>query len=40
VPNAAHTKSYCVIVDRSLPFDRSVKFSGYEPNATLATGTD
>jgi hypothetical protein len=40
VPNAQHTKDYCVIVDRSLPFDRSVKFSGYEPNATLASGTD
>jgi hypothetical protein len=40
VPNVQQTKSYCVIVDRSLPFDRSVKFSGYEPNATLASGTD
>ncbi len=40
VPNPEYTKSYCVIVDRSLPFDRSVRFSGYEPNATLASGTD
>jgi hypothetical protein len=40
VPNVQATKNYCVIVDRSLPLDRSVKFSGYEPNATLASGTD
>jgi hypothetical protein len=40
VPNVENTKSYCVIVDRSQPFDRSVRFSGYEPNATLASGTD
>jgi hypothetical protein len=40
VPNAANTKSYCVIVDRSKPFEQSVRFSGYEPNATLASGTD
>ena len=40
VPNAQHTKSYCVIVDRSRPLDQSVRFSGYEPNATLASGTD
>ncbi len=40
VPNAANTKSYCVIVDRTKPFAQSVRFSGYEPNATLASGTD
>jgi hypothetical protein len=40
VPNLENTKSYCVIVNRSLPFDQSVTFSGYEPNATLASGTD
>ena len=40
VPNVQHTKSYCVIVDRSKPLDQSVRFSGYEPNATLASGTD
>ena len=38
VPNAQNTKSYCVVVDRSLPFEQSVKFSGYEPNASLAAG--
>ena len=40
VPNVENTKTYCVIVNRSLPFDQSVTFSGYEPNATLASGTD
>ena len=35
VPNVENTKTYCVIVNRSLPFDQSVTFSGYEPNATL-----
>ncbi len=40
VPNVQNTKSYCVIVDRSKPLDRSVRFSGYEPNAMLASGTD
>jgi hypothetical protein len=40
VPNAENTRSYCVIVNRSLPFAESVSFSGYEPNATLASGTD
>jgi hypothetical protein len=40
VPNVQNTKSYCVIVDRTKPLDQSVRFSGYEPNATLASGTD
>jgi hypothetical protein len=40
VPNAQNTRSFCVIVNRSLPLDQSVRFSGYEPNATLASGTD
>jgi hypothetical protein len=40
VPNVQHTKSYCVIVDRSKPLGQSVTFSGYEPNSTLASGTD
>jgi hypothetical protein len=40
VPNVQNTKSYCVIVDRSRPLDQSVRFSGYEPNATLASGAD
>jgi hypothetical protein len=40
VPNVENTKNYCVIVDRSKPFGQSVRFSGSEPNATLASGTD
>ena len=40
VPNVEQTKSYCVIVDRSKPLDKSVRFSGYKPNTTLASGTD
>jgi hypothetical protein len=39
VSNAAGTKSYCVIVNRSLPFASSVTFSGSEPNSVLAAGT-
>ncbi|HSC03552.1 MAG TPA: hypothetical protein VLC49_09540 [Solirubrobacteraceae bacterium] len=40
VPNVQNTKNYCVIVDRSKPLAQSVTFSGYEPNDTLASGTD
>jgi hypothetical protein len=39
VPNPAGTRSFCVIVNRSLPFASSVTFSGYEPNSVLAAGT-
>ena len=39
VTNAAATKSYCVIVNRSLPLEGSVTFSGYEPNSLLGAGT-
>jgi hypothetical protein len=39
VPNVAETKSYCVIVNRNAPLERSVTFSGYEPNSVLAAGT-
>jgi hypothetical protein len=38
VPSDRGGRSYCVIVDRSLPFQRSVKFSGYEPNSVLDAG--
>jgi hypothetical protein len=38
VPSADGKRSYCVIVNRNLPFQRSVTFSGYEPNSVLATG--
>jgi hypothetical protein len=40
VPNSAHTRTYCVIVRRSLPFARSVVFAGYEPNALFAAGAN
>jgi hypothetical protein len=39
VPNQTDTKSFCVIVNRSLPFEQSVTFSGYEPNSLLGAGT-
>jgi hypothetical protein len=39
VANVAGTQSYCVIVNRSLPFASSVTFSGYEPNSVLGAGT-
>jgi hypothetical protein len=40
VPNDHRTRSYCVIVRRSLPFARSVSFDGYEPNSVFAAGAD
>jgi hypothetical protein len=39
VPDTTNTRSFCVIVDRSLPFEKSVRFSGYEPNSVLSEGT-
>jgi hypothetical protein len=38
MPSASSSRSYCVIVDRDLPFPTSVKFSGYEPNSVLDAG--
>ncbi|MGH2887860.1 MAG: hypothetical protein ACRDPA_35045, partial [Solirubrobacteraceae bacterium] len=38
VPSVDGKRSYCVIVNRNLPFPSSVKFSGYEPNSVLAAG--
>jgi hypothetical protein len=38
--NARHSRDYCVIVDERLPFGRSVRPAGSEPNATLARGDD
>ena len=35
VPSVDGTRSYCVIVNRDLPFQNSVSFSGYEPNSVL-----
>lgn len=39
VPSDRGTRTYCVVVNISLPFASSVRFSGYEPNSALATGT-
>lgn len=38
VPNDRRTRTYCVVVRRSLPFAHSVKFDGYEPNSVFAAG--
>lgn len=40
VPNDAHTRTWCVVVRRSLPFARSVVFDGYEPNSVFAAGAN
>jgi hypothetical protein len=39
VPSLDRTRDYCVIVNRALPLDRSVTFSGYEPNSVMSAGT-
>jgi hypothetical protein len=39
VPGAHGIRTYCVIVDTQLPFARSVRFAGYEPNSSVAAGT-
>ena len=33
------SETYCVIVNRSMPFGTGVRFSGYEPNSLLSEGT-
>ena len=38
VPSVQGDRSYCVIVNRRLPVQRSVAFSGYEPNSVLDEG--
>jgi hypothetical protein len=40
VPSLDGRRTYCVVVDTSLPFQRSVRFSGYESNATFSTGVN
>jgi hypothetical protein len=40
VPSLDGHRTYCVVVDTSLPFERSVRFSGYESNATFSTGVN
>jgi hypothetical protein len=39
VASIHHDRSYCVVVNRNLPFPSSVTFSGYEPNSSLGAGT-
>jgi hypothetical protein len=38
VPSLYRTRTYCVIVDTTLPFERSVRFGGYEPNSNFSQG--
>jgi hypothetical protein len=38
VPSRDGRRSYCVIVKTDMPFARSVRFAGYEPNAVFAEG--
>jgi hypothetical protein len=38
VPSAIRARTYCVVVQTSLPFERSVTFSGYEPNSVFGEG--
>jgi hypothetical protein len=39
VPSARGRRTFCVVVNTELPFARSVRFAGYEPNSVLAAGT-
>lgn len=39
VPSADGRRTYCVVVKTQLPFERSVTFSGYEPNSMFSLGT-
>jgi hypothetical protein len=38
VPSTDGRQTYCVIVNTKLPFERSVKFGGYEPNSMFSEG--
>jgi hypothetical protein len=40
VPNAAGTRTYCVIVNTHMPLARSVVFGGYESNALFSQGAN
>jgi hypothetical protein len=40
VPNAAGTRTYCVIVNTHKPLARSVVFAGYEPNTLFSQGAN
>jgi hypothetical protein len=39
VPSPDGRRNYCVIVNRDLPLERSVTFSGSEPNSVLGAGS-
>ncbi len=39
VPSTDWRRTYCVVVQTQLPFQRSVTFSGYEPNSMFSLGT-
>jgi hypothetical protein len=39
VPSDVSHRTYCVVVNTSLPFAQSVNFAGYEPNSVFAAGT-
>jgi hypothetical protein len=38
VPSTDGRQTYCVIVNTKLPFERSVRFGGYEPNSVFSEG--
>ena len=38
VPNRDGSRSFCVIVETHLPFAKSVRFDGHEPNTVFAHG--
>lgn len=38
VPDARGDRTYCVVVNTQLPFQRSVSFAGYEPNSVFGQG--
>jgi hypothetical protein len=40
VQSVAASRTYCVVVNDQLPFQRSVRPAGSEPNSGLATGAD
>jgi hypothetical protein len=40
VPSLDGRRTYCVIVDTTEPFARSVRFGGYESNSTFSTGVN
>jgi hypothetical protein len=39
-PNSSQTRFWCVVVNRQLPFAKSVSFDGSEPNSVLSEGSN